>query len=146
MAKKYCPKCKKFIDAKRFAKNPGKRDGLNSYCRVHQKEYQKDWYRRNKDKHKKQIAIRNKRIRFELQKWILEYLATNPCVDCGEDDPVVLEFDHVRGEKRDSICAMIIHRNISLKTLKAEIAKCEVRCSNCHRRRTAKKLKWFRSL
>jgi len=110
MAKKYCPKCKKFIDGKHFAKNPGKRDGLNSYCRVHQKEYQQDWYRRNKDKHK------------------------------------VLEFDHVRGKKRDSICGFIKRRNSSLDTLKAEIAKCEARCANCHRRRTVKKLKWFRGL
>jgi len=146
MATKHCPKCKKFIDVKHFAKNPGKRDGLNGYCRVHQKEYQQDWYRRNKDKHKKQVAIRNKRMRLEMQRWVLEYLATHPCVDCGEDDPIMLEFDHVRGRKRDSVCGLIKRRISSLEPLKAEVAKCEVRCANCHRRRTVKKLKWFRGL
>jgi len=144
MAKKYCPKCGDSIDIRFFAKDPSKRSGLNSYCRTHQKTYQQDWYRRNKDEHIKRVGKRTKLVRAEIQRWILEYLSTHPCVDCGENDPVVLEFDHVRGRKKGAICAMVYHRGFSLKVIKAEVAKCEVRCANCHRRRTAKKFGWFK--
>jgi hypothetical protein len=57
------------------------------------------------------------------------------CVDCGESDRLVLEFDHV-GEKRSSVTALAWSET-SLARLDAEIAACEVRCCNCHRRRTA---------
>jgi hypothetical protein len=61
-------------------------------------------------------------------------LATGRCVDCGETDPLVLEFDHV-GTKRGQISTMVW--NVGLSTLEAEIAECELRCCNCHRRITA---------
>lgn len=67
--------------------------------------------------------------------WIAGYLANHPCVDCGEPDPIVLEFDHVRGEKRFNI-ADAVSKGVSLDTMIAEVAKCEVRCANCHRRVT----------
>ncbi len=61
---------------------------------------------------------------------------SRPCVDCGEPDPIVLEFDHVRGEKRADVDSLITV-GCSRALLLAEIAKCDVRCANCHRRRTA---------
>ena len=60
----------------------------------------------------------------------------NPCVDCGEGDPVVLEFDHLR-DKRFSIGQELVRR--SWRSILAEIEKCEVVCANCHRRRTARR-------
>ncbi len=64
-----------------------------------------------------------------------EYLSTHHCVDCGESDPIVLDFDHVRGEKRCNI-AEAGRVLSSLSDLEEEIAKCEIRCANCHRRVT----------
>ncbi len=67
---------------------------------------------------------------------ILHYLQTHPCVDCGESDPVVLDFDHVRGVKVMDISSMVAAGH-PWSTIQTEIAKCDVRCSNCHRRITA---------
>lgn len=69
-------------------------------------------------------------------------MAERGCVDCGERDPIVLEFDHVRGDKRGRLAELA--RRTSWATIAAEIAKCEVRCANCHRRRTAQQLGWYR--
>jgi hypothetical protein len=65
---------------------------------------------------------------------VLAYLREHPCVDCGEVDPVVLEFDHL-GDKRDAVGALASEGH-GERVLLAEIAKCEVVCVNCHRRRT----------
>jgi hypothetical protein len=65
----------------------------------------------------------------------LAYLLERPCVDCGETDPLVLQFDHVRDSKRDAVTPLV-RRGCSWATVLEEIAKCEVRCANCHRRRT----------
>ena len=59
------------------------------------------------------------------------------CVDCGESDPRCLDFDHVRGKKLRSVSLM--KTGYSVKVLREEIAKCEVRCANCHRKRTAER-------
>jgi hypothetical protein len=75
---------------------------------------------------------------------VIEYLTGHPCIDCGEADPFVLEFDHVKGPKRRNICD-IVSMGWSLATLEDEIAKCVVRCANCHRRKTAHQFKWFKS-
>ena len=70
------------------------------------------------------------------REYIDNYLTSHPCVDCGEKDIVVLDFDHVRGIKEIEVTRMI-KRN-SLKKIDEEIKKCEVRCANCHRRRHKK--------
>jgi hypothetical protein len=59
-------------------------------------------------------------------------------VDCGETDPDVLDFDHVRGKKVCGISRMV-GRGYRLWRIKAEIDKCEVRCANDHRRITKKR-------
>jgi hypothetical protein len=65
-------------------------------------------------------------------------LLTHPCVDCGESDPVVLEFDHVIGEKKHNI-AYLVRSGRNWRSITKEIQKCEVRCANCHRRATARR-------
>jgi hypothetical protein len=69
-------------------------------------------------------------------------LRRGACADCGERNPVVLEFDHV-DVKRDSVTRLAWY-GCSLATIDAEIARCEIRCANCHRRVTAKRGGHFR--
>ena len=77
---------------------------------------------------------------------ILEYFRSHPCVDCNESDPVVLEFDHIKKESKVGAVSEMIKRQMSWETILKEIGKCEVRCANCHRRRTAKQQGWYMRL
>ncbi|MDQ3587203.1 MAG: hypothetical protein M3375_02465 [Actinomycetota bacterium] len=65
---------------------------------------------------------------------LCEALEGATCADCGTPDRTVLEFDH-RGEKRGNV-AHFAGSEYSLAVLEAEIGKCDIRCANCHRRRT----------
>jgi len=79
-------------------------------------------------------AAQQRRFKARYQKhrqFIYDYKSIHPCVDCGETDPIVLDFDH-RDMKRKSF-SLLVSR--SLATIMNEIAKCDVRCANCHRRR-----------
>lgn len=82
-------------------------------------------------------------MRDEIRARLLSYFKSHPCIDCGEPDPVVLEFDHVRGEKAFNISTAIrLGRNWD--RVLPEIAKCDVRCANCHRRVTAARGNWYK--
>ncbi|KJL46451.1 hypothetical protein RS84_03085 [Microbacterium hydrocarbonoxydans] len=71
---------------------------------------------------------------------MLAYLRDHPCADCGEPDPVVLDFDHRPGvRKRFEIARAVNASTRAWSTILREIAKCDVVCANCHRRRTARR-------
>jgi hypothetical protein len=99
-------------------------------------EYKQEWYVRNRAHQLSQVKRNQLRTCLENQSRAWEYLGQHPCVDCGESDPVVLQFDHVR-DKRYNVSTMI-RGGFAWSTVEAEIEKCEVRCGNCHRRKTAR--------
>lgn len=139
---KQCPGCKELTD--NFARNKAKKDGLQSMCRSCIKEINKRYYKATPEKNAQRLAYKAQQGPI-LRAHVKEWLQSHPCVDCGEDDWLVLEFDHVRGKKKRNI-ASIIGNGYSLETLQLEIAKCDVRCANCHRRVTAKRAGWWRTL
>jgi hypothetical protein len=79
----------------------------------------------------------------ERAAYLIEFFRTRPCVDCGESDPLVLEFDH-RSDKIFNISKGI--RDHSWASVLDEIAKCDVVCANCHRRRTARRGRFARAV
>ncbi len=86
------------------------------------------------------IRDRNARTKQRNKDWLHSYLLCHPCVDCGEPDLVVLDFDHMRDKKYQ--ISKLVNSTCSLARLQAEVAKCDVVCANCHRRRTAKTQRW----
>lgn len=71
---------------------------------------------------------------------MVEHLRANPCVDCGETDIVVLQFDHLPGsDKKFDVARAVYGSTRSWAAIEQEIAKCEVVCSNDHDRRTSKR-------
>ena len=110
-------------------------------CRECQKEYKNLHYQRNKQYYKDKAREFTKKKIVEHRQCLGEYLKLHPCVDCGEADLTILTFDHVRGKKKYNIADMI-QTSYSWQTILKEIKKCEVRCHNCHMRRTAKRAGW----
>jgi hypothetical protein len=98
-----------------------------------QKEAQQTHYTKNKILYRQ----RNQAAKQRNREYVITYLLDNPCVDCGEKDIIVLEFDHL--SDKDCSVADAIRRSFSIERLQREIDKCEVVCCNCHRRRTSKR-------
>jgi hypothetical protein len=144
MEEKTCPGCKKRKAITEFNWKLKARGIRQVRCRDCTKEQSKDHYRRNREYYLKKARQRNEQVIQEQRQRILEYLATHPCVDCGEADVVFLEFDHVRGKKRGDIAHML--GDHAWSTIEAEIEKCEVRCAKCHRRKTAHTRGWYRGV
>jgi hypothetical protein len=92
-----------------------KREAVRRFCKAHPER-----------------IIANRKAQYEkIVQFLQAYRETHPCVDCGEPDAVVLVFDHRPG----SIKKAAVKSLCSLKGVQAEVAKCDVRCANCHLRR-----------
>ena len=68
-----------------------------------------------------------------LRNHVDAYLKEHPCVDCGFDNPIALDFDHREPKEKYKTISQIIHGRLGINLLTTEIAKCDVRCANCHR-------------
>jgi DNA-directed RNA polymerase subunit M/transcription elongation factor TFIIS len=94
--------------------------------------YNREYYRRNRERLLRKQAEKNKRFFESRRKWLVEYKKTLKCARCGESHPATLTFHHKRrSEKKFEIGNALILK-VSFKRLLAEIEKCEVICANCH--------------
>lgn len=123
---KVCTRCGAEKAAAEFNRSTRSLDGLQSYCRDCQKRH----YHDNYDRHLANVR-RTSDVRIAKMREIVYAAMSGGCVDCGNQDIRVLEFDHVRGEKVRSI-SELVRRGAGVATLREELDKCEVRCRNCH--------------
>jgi predicted RNA-binding protein YlxR (DUF448 family) len=129
-----CGRCGEMKPLDDFAWRRKAKGQRHNMCRPCHAEYHRGHYLANKQRYIDQAAAQKRRARLARTLFLVEYFKEHPCVDCGETDPVVLEFDH-RGEKSFEVTRKFAER--SWQSILDEIEKCEVRCANCHRRRTA---------
>ena len=129
-----CGRCGELKTADEFAWRRKARGQRDNYCRPCRAAYKQEHYSLNRERYIEAAVLRRTALAAERATFLVEYFASHPCVDCGESDPVVLEFDHL-GDKSFNIAKGL--RDRSWDALIDEIAKCEVVCANCHRRRTA---------
>lgn len=93
--------------------------------------YRKKWYEANREKQKALVVARKQR----LAEWVTELKESLACEICGEDHVATLDFHHDDpNEKEMGIADAIYKYGWSKKRILAEIAKCRVYCSNCHRK------------
>ena len=113
---------------------------LQSWCKACFAVYKAQRHQTHHDSEMRRIRKNSAARVARSRALVLDYLRTHPCVDCGETDVIVLEFDHVRDTKIADV-STLMRNGHSWQKIEAEIAKCEVRCSNCHQRVTASRRK-----
>lgn len=141
---KKCTICKEEKDLTCFNKSRNRYDGLQSECRECSKIRSKERYEKHKEKMIYQInEARVKRLN-KHRELLYEILSNSSCVDCGNNNPLVLDFDHKDyNDKFDNI-SVILHSGYSWDNILKEIEKCDIRCANCHRIKTAHEQNWFK--
>ena len=138
-----CCRCFRVKSETEFAYRNRAKGIRHTYCLECGRAYARNHYSRHIPYYVRKAGTRRNLLLNDFYERLFEYLSTHPCVDCGETDPIVLEFDHVRGEKSYNVTTMA-RRMFSWDRVMREIAKCEVRCANCHRRKTAERCGSFR--
>lgn len=145
LVKKICMRCGEERDAEKdFSWKYMNRGIRQTRCKYCQSQISKHHYKNNKQLYLDRARAREIQVIEKSQRNLIEYLASHPCIDCNQIDARVLEFDHVQGEKLGNISRMI-GLGYSWPTIQAEIAKCEVRCANCHRIKTHDRGKYWRN-
>lgn len=145
MSEKKCTKCGEIKAVSEFNFKNKTKNRRNSRCRLCTRKDTMDSYYTKHDYYLAYRSRLNRVLRIKVNRFLYNYLAEHACVDCGLANPVVLHFDHVRGKKDFNISTMRSGR-VSFKRLTDEIAKCVVRCANCHAIKTSKEQGWYNYL
>lgn len=144
MEKKKCTQCGEEKDVCEFFFRDKKTNKRHSQCKSCYKEKRKnkEHYLKYKVEYLERVNKRRKEKIKENREKLLEYFKKHHCVKCGENNPIVLDFDHRdEKEKKYGISSMIDSYNWS--TILTEIKKCDVLCANCHRIRTSEQFGWW---
>lgn len=111
--------------------------------REDQRAYGRQHYLDNKDKYRATAEAQRVKQTADRKQKIKDYLASHPCIDCGESDPIVLDFDHRDASQKKHNVSRMWRSRYSWGKILEEIEKCDIRCANCHRRRTAIQFGWL---
>lgn len=137
---KECQKCSLLRDSAEYKKT----SALPHACILCNREHQKKVYSRNKAYHKKYyhqnkskiISKNRERHKIKSRQLIILYLkkkSESGCAKCGFSDGRALDYHHVDPKTKDGSVSEMIGWAYSIEKIDAEIEKCIVLCSNCHR-------------
>jgi hypothetical protein len=138
---KQCGRCGRQMPLTAFAVRRRSRDGRQSRCR----DCYAEWYRANWDTATANLARRKAEQVRRNREALLAYLLEHPCLDCGESDPRCLDFDHRDPKRKKASISRLVGYSDWTKIL-LEIDECDVRCANCHRKRTAQQFRWWNAV
>ena len=127
---KRCQHCKTLLPLSEFSKDKHESDGVQGNCKKCVRVYHKKYYTENKERYL--LGIRkNER---EIKNWYINYKSTLVCIICGEDDPICLDFHHRNPSKKEVNITTAIRDCWSRSRILKELEKCDIVCSNCHRK------------
>lgn len=122
---------------------------LHAQCKecykVHRANYYTMHYQKYHAEYLLRAKLRREKLRIEYRTNILAYLSDKSCIDCGESDIRVLEFDHIDPSKKLFSISQGVTLGFKWYEIKDELKKCQILCANCHKRRTAQQYKWYKA-
>lgn len=100
-------------------------------CNKKQLEYQKEYYKKNKER----FVARQREKRKRLREWFREEIVAKvSCKECGENHPATIDFHHRDPSTKEGGVTTLLGSKFSKKKVIEELKKCDVLCSNCHRK------------
>ena len=125
---KKCGKCKETKSLDCFYTSSSQSGGYQSYCKTCSSKRRIQYYKDNREQENKRRLAHVAKIRAKFR----QYKRSLQCSRCNENRWYVLDFHHVNDDKDNSVGNMV-QEKYGWNTIMAEINKCEVLCSNCHR-------------
>ena len=125
---KTCTKCNLEKSLAGFRRDKTRKDGYRSECKacarlLHKQRYTEEYF---------ESARKRNRKRSEANSLLIEAAKQAGCKLCPEKEHCCLEFHHIDPTNKNFIVSK--GRNRTPKQLAAEIEKCVVICSNCHKK------------
>jgi hypothetical protein len=142
MGTKICKTCQVEKPLEEFSFSNKEKTKYRPHCKICYSQYQHGQYLKDPEKYIRRATIRNNEIRPRNIKYVFDYLQEHPCIDCGEKHPIKLEFDHRDGKEKKAGIAELLQGTPPISEIQEEIDKCDVRCSNCHKVKTAIERNW----
>ena len=140
---KTCNGCKRELSLDEFNKNRTHHDGLQSRCRWCNNRATEKHYEENKQYYLDKQSRRIKTVGALGREYLMKYLLEHPCVDCNNTDIEVLEFDHRDPKEKLHNVGSMAHAAYSVDAIKQEVLKCDVRCANCHVKKTRRQFGYW---
>jgi hypothetical protein len=130
---KRCSACASDKPMEDFHLHRSRADGRQTVCKQCKQRYNAAYYEAHAVRDRAARAAARRALRRRVED-ALRAAKQQPCADCGRTlHPEAMDLDHVRGDKVGDANAL---RRRGLAAVLQEIAKCDVVCANCHRRRT----------
>lgn len=98
--------------------------------RSYNQQYHHDWYLKNRAAQMAQA----KQQRKAMKSWLDEIRSGLQCARCPESHPACLDFHHRDATQKEFSVGNALRLGWGKERILAEIAKCVVLCSNCHRK------------
>lgn len=93
-----------------------------------QLESQRKFYQANKEKVKGWVSKRKEKMKTFLR----DIKVKLKCLECDETHPACIVFHHRNPKEKDFGIAQAVSQGWGKEKILAEIAKCDIYCSNCH--------------
>lgn len=103
-------------------------------CKICHSDSSRRWRMNRSEQEITEHKKRERERKIEQITRLMQIKMETGCIDCGNRNPLCLDFDHQHSKVKNlsDMCGG------KWEKIEYEISKCEVRCSNCHRIKTAR--------